>query len=120
MGLESLRQASLFTLIGVLISTAPMVMGVLFAIRPSDRLLALMRPVSLAGIFSAASSLLLGIANAVRSLADVPSTSTPLAFAGVVLSEAMIPPFIGFAFLTVAWLCVALGMRTDTFQASQR
>ena len=34
-----------------------------------------------------------------------------LRLAAVVLAEAVIPTFIAFACLTVAWLCVAMGMR---------
>jgi hypothetical protein len=113
MGAESLRQASLFGLLGLLISVAPMVMGIVFAVKPTERRLAVMRPLTLAAIFAAVSGLLLSLANAVQSLTNVPSDTEPLAFAGVVLSEALVLPFISFAFLTVAWLAVAMGMRKD-------
>src|SRR5687767_4522248 len=104
MGFESLRQSSLFGLLGLVISAAPLIMGLVFAIRPNEQRLALMRPLSLAGIFAAVSNLLLGLANGLQSLRAIPSDSSPLAYAGLVLSEALVPSFIGFAFLTVAWL----------------
>jgi hypothetical protein len=110
--LEVLRNASIVTLLGLLVSAVPMVMGVIFALRPNEQRLALMRPLSLAGIFAGVCSLLVGIANALRALANV-QTFDPqaLRLTFVVLAEAVIPTFVAFACLTVAWLCVAMGMR---------
>lgn len=49
--------AGLASLVGLLICTVPTVVGAWFALRPSERLLALMRPLTLAAIFSALCSL---------------------------------------------------------------
>ncbi len=88
-----------------------MVMGVVYAVRPSERRLALMRPLSLAGIFAALCDLLVGLANALRSIAATNSLDTSSVRLGALaLSDALIPMFIAFACLTVAWLCVALGL----------
>jgi hypothetical protein len=109
---ESLRQASLITRLGLLVSAAPLVMSIVFAIGPNECRLALMRPLSLAGIFAGVCSLLVGIANGVRAL-TMANVSDPerLRFAALVLSETVIPTFVAFACLTVAWFCVAIGMR---------
>jgi hypothetical protein len=81
-------------------------------VRPSERKLALMRPLSLAGIFGAVSSLLVGIVNVLVGLGRVQVfDSQSLRFAFVNLAEGIVPTFVGFACLTVAWLCVAMGMR---------
>jgi hypothetical protein len=107
-----ITEASIMTLLLLLISTAPMVMGVMFAIRPNERRLALMRPLSLAGIFAGVCNLLVGLANALRAMSRLPSFDPPdMQIAFVVLIEAVIPTFVTFACLTVAWLCVAMGMR---------
>ena len=112
MDLSFLRQTSLFTKFGLLVSVAPLVVGIVYAIRPTERNLARMRPVSLAAIFAAVSSLLLGVANALeaigRSGTDRAGSFGPPA---QMLAEAIIPSFVGFACLTVAWLCVAAAVR---------
>lgn len=110
--MEVIRNAPIVVLLGLLVSVSPLVMGVAFALRPSERKLALMRPLSLAGIFGAVSSLLVGIVNVLVGLGNV-QTYDPqsLRFAFVNLAEIIVPTFVGFACLTVAWLCVAMGMR---------
>ncbi|HUR20687.1 MAG TPA: hypothetical protein VMZ90_07755 [Vicinamibacterales bacterium] len=92
-------------------SLAPMVMGMSYAIWPSEARLALMRPLSLAGIFSALTGFCLGLMN---SLVNVGNASIPFAENRVWmfgLAESITTLFIGFGCLTVGWLCVALGMR---------
>jgi len=110
--LSFLGHSSLFTKIGLLVSVAPLIVAIVYAIRPNERNLALMRPISLAGIFAAVSSLLLGLANALeaigRSGGDRAGNFGPPA---QMLAEAIIPSFVGFASLTVAWLCVATAIR---------
>lgn len=109
---ESITHASMITLLGLLVSAAPMVMGIVFAIGPNEHRLALMRPLSLAGIFAAVCSLLVGIANGLRALTTADSfDQASFRFAALVLSETVVPAFVAFACLTVAWLGVALGMR---------
>jgi hypothetical protein len=86
--------------------------SIAYAIRPTEQKLVLMRPLSLAAIFAAICSSSVGMASALKWAADAkalgPDTVTKL-IAG--LSEALIPPFVAFAFLAVAWLLVAVGMR---------
>ena len=112
MNLSFLGHASVFTRFGLLLSLAPLVAGVVYLVRPTERRLALMRPLSLAGIFAAVSSLLLGLANALEAIGN-PRTEATANFplAAQMLAEAMIPSFVGFACLTVAWLCVAAAIR---------
>ena len=111
MNLSFLGHTSLFTKFGLLVSVAPLVVGIVYAIRPTERNLALMRPISLAGIFAAVSSLLLGMANALEAISRSGADSAGFKPAASMLAEAMIPSFMGFACLTVAWLCVAAAIR---------
>ena len=109
---EVFRQASIAALLGVLVSLTPLIMGVLFAIRPNEQRLTLMRPLSLAGIFAGVSNLFLGIVNAMRGLERTQSFDPAGLrgfFVGVAESSAL--AFFAFACLTAAWLCVAAGMR---------
>ncbi len=86
-------------------------MAVAYAIRPTERKLALIRPLSLAGIFAAVCSSAVGFATALKGPADagVNPESMRVMLAG--LSESWVPLFVAFAFLAVAWLLVAVGLR---------
>ena len=100
------------SLVGLLICTVPIVVGVWFALRPSERLLALMRPLTLAAIFSALCSFFLALANAARVASSIKGLDLDeLHRLGAVLSEGLAPVVACFACLTIAWACVALGMR---------
>ena len=108
--LEAYSQTSIVAKMGLFLGFAPLVLSVLYAIRPTERRLALMRPLSLAAIFSALCTLLIGAVGVLRGLAatDRP-VSLPSAFLGG--AEAIVPMFVTFACLTVAWLAVAVGLR---------
>lgn len=108
--LEMLRQAGIVALLSLVVGVVPMVMGVLYAIRPSEARLALMRPLALASIFASFCGFLSGLVHILHDLGVSPSP----ALSGTValgLSEALVPMFVGSGCLTVAWLCVALGLR---------
>lgn len=110
--MEAFNQASIAAKLALLVSAIPMILGIAFALRPNERWLALMRPLSLAGIFAAVSNLFLGLANALHWLASPnPGDPSTIRVAAIGLSEAAVFPFASFAFLTVAWLSVAIGMR---------
>jgi hypothetical protein len=109
--MEVLRHASIFALLSLAIACTPLVMGLVYVIRPTEKRLALMRPFSLAGIFAALSGTVLGVVNVLRAIgiAREPSAeSYRIAVLGA--SEALVPVFVGFASLTAAWLLVAVGM----------
>jgi cellulose synthase/poly-beta-1,6-N-acetylglucosamine synthase-like glycosyltransferase len=103
-----LHEVSRFAMFTILVCLAPMLMAVVYAVRPTERRLALMRPLSLAAIFAAVAGAVSGIATVLRGIAAT-GQFTATAWEG--LSEALVPVFVGFAFLTVAWLLVTLGMR---------
>jgi hypothetical protein len=86
--------------------------AVAYARRPTERKLMLMRPLSLASVFSAIGSLTAGMATILKGVAasgdwggHVPSA----VFRGC--AEALVPVFVAFSFLAVAWVLVAVGMR---------
>jgi hypothetical protein len=110
--MELITHASIAARVALLVGIAPMLLGIAFALRPNERWLTLMRPLSLAAIFAAVSNVCLGLANALQSIASKHAgADTGIQRAAVGLSEAAILPFLGFACLTVAWLSVAIGMR---------
>jgi hypothetical protein len=91
------------------------------ALRPSERALSILRPLSAATAFSAVSAAFLGVANlcvaVARALeqagdAAVPAKTWGVMFAG--LAESTVPVILAFALLSVAWLLAAVGMRRHT------
>jgi hypothetical protein len=87
--------------------------AIAYAIRPTERKLTLMRPLSLAGIFASVCSSAVGFATALKGPADAGLNPESLRIMMAGLSEALIPLFVAFAFLSVAWLLVALGLRRE-------
>jgi hypothetical protein len=111
--LTMLSQASIFALLSLVVAVVPLVMGLVYAVRPSESRLALMRPLSLAGLFSGLGGLMAGLINVLRGLGEAGAPTT-FHIAAVGLSEALVSLFVAFGCLTVGWLCVAFGMTRDS------
>ena len=106
-----------FFFFAMIIGGVTLVTAVLFAYRPSERRLAILRPLSAATIFSAFAAFLLGIANGlsvyIRLLdqaADGPAGDASRLLLGA-LRESPAPLVIAFALVSVVWLLVAVGLR---------
>ena len=104
-----LAQASIMALLSMAVTLAPMVMGITYAIWPTEGRLALMRPLSLAGIFSGLTGFSLGLINDLNGVGSSSMPDNRVFYIG--LSESVVALFACFGCLTVAWLCVALGLR---------
>jgi hypothetical protein len=104
-----LTQAGIIALLSMFMGVVPLGMGIAYAIRPSERRLAFMRPLSLATVFASLCGLAAGVAHVLRSVSvhGIPLFSGNGALG---LSEALVPLFAGCGCLTVAWLCVAVGL----------
>jgi len=88
--------------------------AIAYAIRPTERTLMLMRPLSLAAIFAAICSSSVGLATVLQGAAATKEwTADGIGRMLMGLSECFIPPFVAFAFLAVAWLLVVVGMRRE-------
>ena len=86
--------------------------AIAYLIGPTERKLAIMRPLSLAGIFAGICSFSVGVATVLSGVANTGTiTADGVRMMLMGLSEAFIPLFAAFAFLSVAWLLVAAGMR---------
>jgi formate hydrogenlyase subunit 3/multisubunit Na+/H+ antiporter MnhD subunit len=109
--LELLRQAGILALLSLAIDFVPLVMAAAYFTRPTERRLALMRPLSLAGLFAALTG---GVTGFLHVLGTIAASSEPFADtyrrAAAGASEALVATVVGFACLTVAWLLVAAGM----------
>ena len=95
--------ASMF--VGVL----PLTMGVAYALWPNEQRLMLMRPLSLATVFAAVTGVTVGFINELRFISRSGTiTFSPQVAMGT--AESLAPLFVGFGCLTVAWLCVTVGL----------
>jgi hypothetical protein len=110
--MNALVNASLFALFSIVIAAAPMVAGFAFAVRPSAVRLALVRALTLVGVFVTCAVVVSGIVNVVLFLARQ-STILPDYRAELYTSvaEILVIPFISLVFLALAWVGVAIGLR---------
>ena len=108
--IQVLRHSSIVGLLSMVVALLPLAAGIAYAVRPSEQRLALMRPVSLAGIFGALTGTLAGTINVLQFLwTREPPVASSLLATGA--AEALVPLLLAFGCLTVAWLCVAIGLR---------
>jgi len=110
--MHAIPQMGGFALLTLIIGLVPLAMAIAYAVNPSERRLALMRPLSLAAIFGALAGVFSGFIAVLRGIAAT-GTLTVGSWQRIAYgaSEALVSVFFGFACLTVAWLLVALGMR---------
>ncbi len=104
-----LTHAGVFALASMFMGLVPMGMGILYAASPNEQRLALMRPLSLAAIFAALSGTSMGVVSVLGGIVVNETAASPR-LAAVGLAESLVPVVFGFGCLTVAWLCVALGL----------
>jgi len=107
---RAVTNLGIVAILGAIVSASPMVMAALYAFRPDDRTLALMRPLSLAAVFAALSNTFLGIVNSLVYVSSRPAP-VPLNVVAAGLAETFVVPFLSFGCLSLAWLLVTIGMR---------
>ena len=84
--------------------------AILYVIRPTEGKLAVLRPFSLAAIFAAVSSAAGGGAEVLQGLAfSGPNPNMSNVLMG--WAETLLPVYVSFGFLSLAWLLVAVGLR---------
>jgi hypothetical protein len=106
---EMVRESSILGLLGLAVSLVTVGVALAYAIRPSERTLSLMRPLTLAALFGGLSSFSVGAALVLQGISAEIPTNWRLVAAGA--SETVASLFFAFGCLTIAWLLVALGLR---------
>ena len=106
------REASIAALFSMLVAILPVAAGLSYVVAPSERKLGLMRPISLAALFSGLSGLLLGFINVLRGI-WMAEAQVDWRVVAVGAAESMVPLTLAFGALTFAWLCVTIGMRRN-------
>lgn len=110
--MNAFTHASLFSLLSMVITASPMVAGFAFAWRPAASRLALVRALTLVGVFATCANALVGAVNMLLYLSEQPPANpAPYGQAYSVVAEILVIPFIGFVFLALAWIGVAIGLR---------
>jgi hypothetical protein len=107
---DAFRQSGLFARLSLLLGFGPLAVGMFYMYRPSERTLTMIRPLSLAAIFGALAGTVSGLVAVLMGVAA--TLPRPVGWSNVVLglSEALVPAFVNFCLLAVAWVLVALGM----------
>lgn len=105
--MEPIRNASIASLLGLVVSALPLLVAILYAARPSERRLALLRPLTLAAIFAGVADVLLAIANGLHAI-SMPQYDNARVVLGI--AEGLIPAFLAFVLLAAAWLTVTIGV----------
>lgn len=106
--IETFNQSSVFAKLSLLVGFAPLAVALSYVVRPLERTLAYMRPVSLAAIFAGVCGVALGVIVVLQGLSASASPEWRNAYLGV--AEALAPAFVNFGLLSASWLLVAAGM----------
>lgn len=107
---QILGNASIAALLSMAVSIFPLGAGLAYALRPTEQRLAMMRPVSLAGLFAALAGTVVGAINVLRGI-WMSEGAVEWKIVAIGSAESLVPLFLAFGSLAVAWLCVAIGFR---------
>jgi hypothetical protein len=103
-----------FVLFVVIVGLATVAAAVGFAVRPQERTLAILRPLSVSTAFATVSGMLAGAAMSLKHGADGALSVEALTMFVAGLAESAVLGALGFALLGVAWLLAAVGFRRQT------
>jgi hypothetical protein len=106
--IDAFNESGVFAKLSLLVGFAPLGVAVLYVVRPLERWLALMRPVTLATIFAGVCGVVIGFIAVLQGLSAMPNPGWQNAYMG--MSEALVPAFVNFGLLSASWLLIAVGM----------
>ena len=107
--MELFARAGVMALVSMFVGVLPLTVAIVYAIWPNEQRLMLTRALSLATVFAMIAGVALGFINELRFISRSGTvTFSPQVAIG--LAEGLVPLFFGFGCLTVAWLCVTLGL----------
>jgi hypothetical protein len=106
--IEAFNHSGIFAKLSLLVGFVPLGVATLYVLRPLERTLSLMRPVSLAAIFAGVCGIVIGFIAILQGLSVSPNPDWRPVYRGT--SEALVPAFVNFGLLSASWLLVAVGM----------
>ncbi len=112
--LEFLRAGGVGMVFVLLLGVGTLVTAALFARRPDERRMALLRSLTVATVFSILTAVATNIAAVMFKVPSHPVWSKSPDIHLIImtgLGEALTPAILGFAFLTLIWLVAGVGMR---------
>jgi hypothetical protein len=107
--IHALTNAGILALLSMAVVLGPLFLGAAYALKPSEARLTLMRPLSLAAIFATLTGTAAGAINTLVGVGNREAFNYHVVMANA--AESIVPMFLGFGSLTIAWLCVAVGLR---------
>jgi hypothetical protein len=108
--MKVLSEAGIAALLSMVVALLPVMAGLVYVVSPSERRLAMVRPISLAALFSGLAGLMIGFINVLRGI-WMAEAAVNWRIVAVGAAESLVPLTLAFGALTFAWLCVAVGMR---------
>jgi type IV secretory pathway protease TraF len=105
-----LGEISLFAQLTMAVAIVAFSLAVAYVFRPTEQKLVLMRPVSLAVIFTTVSGLLGGWIALLSSIAAPPDGHVPMAVLSRGIGESLVVGFVSFGLLGTSWMLVAVGV----------
>ena len=107
--MEVLYNAGIMALACMFVGVLPLTMGIVYAIWPNEQRLTLVRTLSLATVFAAVTGVAVGFINELVFISRSGTvTFSPQVAVGV--AESLVTLFVDFGCLTVAWLCLTIGL----------
>lgn len=107
--MDLIRTLGPMALAATLVGLLPLAMGVVYALRPAEPRLSMVRTLSLATVFATVSDVALGLVYGLHFISRrEPGGLTPAVASG--LADSLVPLFVGFGCLTLTWLCVTIGL----------
>ena len=106
---EGFTNASIFGKIFMVIPIFTVALALAYALKPTERKLALLRPLSLAAIFGALAACTVGLASIFFGMSATATFGWQSVYAA--FAESLVPLFGAFGCLSVSWLLAAVGMR---------
>jgi hypothetical protein len=117
---EMFGNASIVAKLGMAVAVLPIGAAVLYAIKPTERTLTLVCPLSLAAVFAGLTSLTVGVASVLQGIeaghryATQSGGNIDWGIVALGASESVLGLFFACGCLTISWLFVALGLRRTT------
>lgn len=107
---ELIGQISVFAKLTMAVSVATFALAVVYAFRPTEQRLILMRPVSLAAIFATISALIAGWIAVLAGVAATPDGHLPMSSVYRGIAASLTVGLVCFGLLAAAWMLVAVGV----------
>jgi hypothetical protein len=108
--IEAFNNAGVFAKLSLLVGFVPLGVAFFYVVRPLERTLAFMRPLSLAAIFAGICGFTVGVIVVLMGIGATGPGQVNMPHVYLGLSEALVPAFVNFGLLSASWLLVATGM----------